>query len=107
MPTRTPLVASLALILCLAPFARAQQNVVPHGQSKPPGPALSPQEAMAKMKLPEGFSVELAAAEPDVVNPTSFTFDDRGRIWLTESVEYPRRSPGEGKDRDPPGSRRS
>jgi putative membrane-bound dehydrogenase-like protein len=27
------------------------------------------------------------------------TFDDRGRIWITESVEYPRRSAGPGKDR--------
>jgi len=31
--------------------------------------------------------------------PTSFTFDDQGRIWVTESVEYPRASPGVGQDR--------
>jgi putative membrane-bound dehydrogenase-like protein len=27
------------------------------------------------------------------------TFDERGRIWITESLEYPRRSAGPGKDR--------
>jgi glucose/arabinose dehydrogenase/mono/diheme cytochrome c family protein len=43
--------------------------------------------------------VELAACEPDVVNPTAMTFDERGRIWVCESLEYPRRSPGPGKDR--------
>jgi putative heme-binding domain-containing protein len=74
-------------------------NEVPYAQDKPPGPALSPAEAMAKMQLPPGFKVELAAAEPDVVNPTAFTFDDRGRIWVCESVEYPRQTPGGGFDR--------
>src|SRR4051812_28407917 len=85
MPTRTPLVASLALFVLLAPFAQAQDNVIPHGQSKLPGPALSPEEAVAKMQLPPGFSVDIVAKEPDVINPTAFTFDDRGRIWMTES----------------------
>ena len=87
----------LALIAIVFPTPSVAQ--VPHGQDKPPGPALSPQEAMAKMKLAPGFKVELAAAEPDVVNPTAMTFDDRGRIWVCESLEYPRRNPGPGKDR--------
>src|SRR5687767_11380601 len=89
-----------AIVLCCVtlPYARAQ-NVVPHAQDRPPGPALSPQEAMAKMQVPPGFRVELVASEPDLVNPTAMTFDDRGRIWVCESVEYPRREPGKGKDR--------
>ena len=51
------------------------------------------------MKVPDGFSVELVAAEPDIVNPVAMTFDERGRIWITESFEYPRREPGPGRDR--------
>src|SRR5947199_8385073 len=27
------------------------------------------------------------------------TFDERGRIWITESLEYPRQSAGPGRDR--------
>ncbi|HVU87883.1 MAG TPA: PVC-type heme-binding CxxCH protein [Pirellulales bacterium] len=73
--------------------------LVPHGQNRAPGPALSPSEAMARMTVPEGFSVELVAAEPDLVNPVAMTFDERGRIWVTESLEYPRREPGPGRDR--------
>jgi putative membrane-bound dehydrogenase-like protein len=76
-----------------------QKEPVPHGQDKTPGPPLSPAEAIKKMTVPEGFSVELVAAEPDIVNPVAMTFDDRGRIWITESVEYPRSSAGPGKDR--------
>src|SRR5258708_13847943 len=75
----------------------AQQ--VPHGQDKPPGPALSPAKAVKRMTVPAGFSVELVASEPDIVNPVAMTFDERGRIWVTESLEYPRSEPGPGRDR--------
>lgn len=90
---------STALFACM-PFVNAQQEgLIPHAQDAPPGPALSPAEAVAKMKLPPGFVVDVVAAEPDVVNPVAMTFDDRGRIWITESLEYPRREPGKGRDR--------
>jgi putative heme-binding domain-containing protein len=76
-----------------------QPEPIPHGQDQMPGPPLSPADAMKKMTLPEGFSVELVASEPDIVNPVAMTFDERGRIWITESLEYPRASAGPGKDR--------
>jgi putative membrane-bound dehydrogenase-like protein len=89
---------SLVLLL-LVPFAAHAADVIPHAQDKPPGPALSPAEAIAKMKVPEGFTVELVASEPDLVNPVAMTFDEKGRIWVTESLEYPRKQPGAGQDR--------
>src|SRR4051794_29547394 len=55
-----------------------KKEVIPHGQSQPPGPALSPAEAIKKMQVPPGFHVELVAAEPDLVNPVSMTFDEKG-----------------------------
>jgi putative membrane-bound dehydrogenase-like protein len=87
----------LTIALEFSPAAQAQQ--IPHGQDKPPGPALSPAEAVKKMTVPEGFSVEIVAAEPDLVNPVAMTFDERGRIWVTESLEYPRSEAGSGRDR--------
>jgi putative membrane-bound dehydrogenase-like protein len=89
---------SLSLLLVVAAHLGAQE-VIPHAQDKPPGPPLSPQEAIVKMKVPEGFKVELVASEPDLVNPVAMTFDERGRIWVTESLEYPRKQPGKGEDR--------
>jgi putative membrane-bound dehydrogenase-like protein len=77
----------------------APPEVIPHAQDKPPGPPLSPAEAIAKMTVPDGFRVELVASEPDIVNPVAMTFDERGRIWITESLEYPRQEPGPGRDR--------
>lgn len=77
----------------------AQAPVVPHHQDKPPGPALSPAEAIKQMTVPKGFTVEAVAHEPDIVNPVAMAIDERGRFWITESFEYPRREPGPGKDR--------
>ncbi|MBI4604812.1 MAG: c-type cytochrome [Planctomycetes bacterium] len=96
------------LILTLLPLAggalAAQEGapagaVVPHRQDRAPNRPYSPEEALARMTVPEGFTVELVAAEPAIVNPLAMTFDDGGRIWVTESVEYPRKSAGAGRDR--------
>jgi putative heme-binding domain-containing protein len=51
------------------------------------------------MTVPPGFRVEVVASEPDLVNPVAMTFDEKGRIWVTESVEYPRHASGPGRDR--------
>ena len=79
--------------------AQADEVFIPRRQSQPPGPPLSPQHALTKMVVPEGFHVELVAAEPDLVNPVAMAFDDRGRLFVTESFEYPRREAGPGRDR--------
>src|SRR5882724_9021349 len=88
----------ISLVMLAARLLPAQQ-LIPHAQDRPPGPPLSPAEALKKMKVPPGFTVELVAAEPDIVNPVAMTFDEKGRIWITESLEYPRRSAGPGRDR--------
>jgi putative membrane-bound dehydrogenase-like protein len=52
------------------------------------------------MQLPGGFKAELIAAEPDLVQPMAFTFDERGRIWVVEGNSYPQpREVGKGQDR--------
>lgn len=57
-------------------------------------------KAAEVMTVPEGFSVSLIAAEPDVQQPIAMTIDDRGRLWVAESYAYPSRQPeGKGKDR--------
>ena len=63
---------------------------IPHAQVAPPGPPLAPAEAIKRMTVPDGFSVELVAAEPDLINPVAMTIDEKGRFWIAESIEYPR-----------------
>jgi putative membrane-bound dehydrogenase-like protein len=61
---------------------------------------LPPYEAAQHMTLPQGFRATLFAGEPDVVQPISFTFDDRGRLWVVECYSYPQWHRGTvGKDR--------
>ncbi len=63
---------------------------------------LPPKEAAASIKLPPGFKATLFAGEPDVVQPMSMTFDDRGRLWVVECRSYPKWLPAgtkEGTDR--------
>jgi len=48
-----------------------------------------PEEARAKMTVPEGYRVECFAHEPMVQNPVAMTWDTRGRLWVVEAYEYP------------------
>lgn len=90
-------VFSMSLLSCTA--TEAQRIEIPRRHEKPPGSELSPAEAVAKMTVPDGFTVEIVAAEPDIVHPVAMAIDERGRFWITESLEYPRKSPGPGRDR--------
>jgi len=64
----------------------------------------TPEEARAKMSVPEGYEVRCFAHEPMVQNPVAMTWDHRGRLWVVEAYEYPNGSEhpapfgGEAKD---------
>ena len=60
---------------------------------------LSGKKAAEAMTLPEDFKITLAASEPDIVRPISFTLDARGRLWVVEGHTYPAPA-DEGKGRD-------
>jgi hypothetical protein len=61
---------------------------------------ISPTEAPGRMTVPEGFTVTLFAAEPDVVQPVALTIDPKGRLWVVENYSYPIWLAGpQGKDR--------
>ncbi len=61
---------------------------------------LSGIEAAKAMTPPKGFKITLAAAEPDIIRPISFTIDSRGRLWVVEGHTYPVPAPeGQGRDR--------
>ena len=76
------LTAALIVVLSLftAAFAQEKKPVIPHAQDKPPNEPRDPQTAAKMMTVPEGFSVEVVAAEPDIVNPVAMTIDERGRF---------------------------
>lgn len=54
-----------------------------------PGPRLSPAESLAKLAPAPGLAVDLILSEPEIAQPFYFSFDERGRLWVTESRQYP------------------
>ncbi len=68
------------------------------GQPEIPEP-LAPKKAADTMVVPDGFRVDLIAAEPDVRQPIGMCVDDRCRIWVAEAYSYPKHSAEAQKDR--------
>ncbi|MEY3033140.1 MAG: hypothetical protein RLZZ622_1615, partial [Planctomycetota bacterium] len=50
---------------------------------------LTPAEAVEAFDLRPGLTIELAACEPQVVDPVAIRFDARGRMWVVEMGDYP------------------
>ena len=73
--TAPRLAAPLAALLFSASIVAAQ--------------TLSPEDAVKRMKVADGFEVKLVAAEPMVRQPVAIEFDDRGRLWVVQYLQYP------------------
>ncbi|MCA9214309.1 MAG: ThuA domain-containing protein, partial [Planctomycetales bacterium] len=62
---------------------------------------LPPEESMKHYVMPEGFHLELFASEPDLGGkPIAMTWDERGRLWVAETYDYPNELQPEGQGRD-------
>jgi uncharacterized protein len=68
---------------------------VPNYENRDPAPLyqmpFSPADSMKFIQHPAEFRLELFASEPDIVNPITFSFDERGRLWVIEAIDYPNR----------------
>ena len=80
---RAILFASVLTLLSLSGLAfSGQVNIAPTDPR-------SPADEARGFHLPPGFEAQLVASEPDIHKPLNIDFDDRGRLWVTETVEYP------------------
>jgi putative heme-binding domain-containing protein len=50
---------------------------------------LPPGESLRRFKPRPGLAVDLVAAEPVVRQPLCLNFDERGRMWVVQYVQYP------------------
>jgi putative heme-binding domain-containing protein len=69
-------------VICCLSVCHAAELVVSAGPK-------TPEEERNAFKLPPGFEAQLVASEPDIHKPINLAFDDRGRLWVTDTVEYP------------------
>ncbi|MBC6996902.1 PVC-type heme-binding CxxCH protein [Cytophaga sp. FL35] len=79
---------------------------IPNYEKRDPAPKyqlpLSPEESEKLIQVPAGFKLELFASEPDIINPIAINWDEKGRLWVIETVDYPntvRNDNGVGDDR--------
>ncbi len=54
-------------------------------------PPREPASAIQSFQLASGFRIELAACEPQVVDPVAIAFDEDGRLFVAEMRGYPER----------------
>ena len=66
---------------------------VPNYENRDPAPKyqlpFDVADAMKFVAVPAEFTLDLFATEPDIVKPIAFAFDERGRMWIAETVDYP------------------
>ena len=85
------LLSLLALALCLTSF---DSDLTLLAQDKPEKPReikspLTPEQALAEFRVRPGLRVELVAAEPEVQSPVAAAFDEKGRLFVVEMLDYP------------------
>ena len=71
-----------SLAVAVASFAAAFAHRLPAQER-------SAASSLAAMRVPAGFTVELVASEPLVKQPVALEFDDRGRLWVIQYLQYP------------------
>jgi len=77
---------SLFVVSALGASDSFAQGTVPKEETPPP---LSPEDAQKQFKVAEGLEVGLVVAEPEVAQPLSISFDDRGRMWVLQYRQFP------------------
>ncbi|HKQ80109.1 MAG TPA: PVC-type heme-binding CxxCH protein [Blastocatellia bacterium] len=74
----------LILLVCAFALSSCRQT-----QKQAEQRAYTPQESLAAIKLSEDFKVELFLTEPQVNSPVEMVFDENGRIYVAEMLDYP------------------
>ena len=84
-----PNTPSLARFLLFGLFGLLASATSATAADRTVGP-LTPAEERMTLKLADpGLTIELAAAEPDVVSPVAIAWDEDGRMFVAEMIDYP------------------
>lgn len=51
-------------------------------------PPASPQEALQKFQIHDGFKVQLVASEPQIADPVAIDFGPDGSVWVVQMSDY-------------------
>ena len=77
----------------ITPLAYRESSRIPNYERRNPPlklqEPLDPAASMSRIQIPPGFRLELFASEPDIVKPIAMAWDERGRLWIAETIDYP------------------
>ncbi len=76
-----------ALLACAAAAAELQVREA----DLPRVPATEPAQALTTMQVRDGMRMELVASEPLVASPVAITFDEHGRMFVVQMIDYSER----------------
>src|SRR5258708_36163822 len=54
-------------------------------------PAVEPKDALKTFQIKKGFHLEIAACEPNIASPVALSFDENGRLFVVEMIDYSER----------------
>src|SRR5262249_20372100 len=88
----------VCLLLIFAAWTSAEEGKKPKSDSDkdyaaelPRIPPKSPAESLKTFRLHSGFRIELAASEPNLASPVALDFDEDGRLYIAEFLEFNQR----------------
>lgn len=70
---------------------QSQEELEISADEFPRVPATEPENVMKTFEIEDGFTLSLAAHEPDVMDPIAMAFDERGRAYVLEMRGYSER----------------
>ena len=68
---------------------RFEGNKNVHSNIEGKGDPLPPVDALAALKPGDDFIIETVLTEPTITQPLYTEFDERGRLWVSEYIQYP------------------
>lgn len=72
-----------------AQFAAAERTPPIPPKRETESEPLDPDKALETLRVPDGYTIDLVAAEPLVLDPVAFDWDTKGRLWVVEMADYP------------------
>ena len=75
----------------IASFSVSAAELKVDPSEMPRFPAYEPETVLETFKVKQGYHLELAAHEPLVLDPITMCFDEKGRLFVVEMVDYSER----------------
>lgn len=86
----------LSLLSCFAALGAKKPPAKPTAAGAEPGadiklervPSKTPEQELASTEVLPGFRMDIVATEPQIVDPVAMSFDEAGRLYVVEMIDY-------------------